>query len=413
VPSDLSLVALFSIATAVALVARRLEVPYTVSLVLAGLVLGPTHLVTPPRLGQEMLYSLFLPGLLFEASYHLAPEELKSTKTRVVALAVPGVVVGMLLTAGMLAVAGRTVGGEPLPFRYALVFAAIVAATDPIAVVALFKELGAPRALSVLIEAESLLNDGTAIVLFSVVMAMVTGGEASWVGGAGFFFRVVAIGVAVGLAFGAAVSLVMKRLDDPMLEITLTTIAAYGSFAVAEHVHGSGVLATVTAGVICGGYAARVAMTERSRQAVAGFWEYVAFALNSVVFLLVGFTVDARALLAHWDVIAIAFVVSVVARAAVVYLVSFVLRRTRERMPWSWSAVLTWGGLRGSLSMVLALALPGSFPHRESIVTMTFGVVILSLFVQGLSIARLLRWLGIQDTETASGASAGDIGPAQ
>ena len=394
-PSDLWLIALFTIATGVAIIAKKLRVPYTVSLVLAGLVLGPTHLVTPPDLGQGLLYSIFLPGLLFEASYHIAPEDLRTTKTSIVALAVPGVVVGMLLTAGMLALAGRTVAGEALPFQYALVFAAIVAATDPIAVVALFKEIGAPRRLGVLVEGESLLNDGTAIVLFSVVMAVVGGGEASWASGSLFFLRVVGVGVAVGAVFGLAASFVMKRVEDVRIEITLTTIAAYGSFAVAEHVHGSGVLATVTAGLICGGYAARVAMTEASRHAVAGFWEYVAFALNSLVFLLVGFTVDARALIAHWDVIAIAFVVSTVARAIVVYFVSFALRRTRESIPWSWAAVITWGGLRGALSMVLALALPKAFPHRESIIAMTFGVVILSLFVQGLSVTRLLRWLRI------------------
>ena len=395
-PTDLWFIALFTIATAVALAARRLEIPYTVALVFAGLVLGATHLFHPPELGEKLLYQLFLPGLLFEAAYHLPPDELRTSKARTVALAVPGVVIGMLITAALLAATDHA-GLPALPFRYGLVFAAIVSATDPIAVVALFKDLGAPRGLRVLVEAESLLNDGTAIVLFSVVTAIVTGGNASWLGAASFFVRVVAVGIAVGAGLGVAAVFVMKRADDARLEITVTTIAAYGSFALAERGHGSGVLATVTAGLVCAACSSRGATSEGSPGPVSAFWEYVAFALNSLVFLLVGFTVHVPLLLARWRLVLIAFVVSLLARAAIVVLVSLALRRTREHIPWTWSAVVTWGGLRGALSMVLALGLPPDFPHREDIVAMTFGVVLLSLFVQGLSITPLLRWLRLAE----------------
>lgn len=391
----LNIVVLFSIATAVALAARFLKLPYTVALVVAGLALGPTHLVRPPALTQELLYSLFLPGLLFEAAYHLKFAEFRRSKVRLLSLAIPGVVVGMLVTAALLVASSRFGFGAALGFGYSLVFAAIVAATDPIAVVALFKEVGAPRGLTVLVEGESLLNDGTAVVLFALVLAVVGGGESSVFGAGLFFARVVLVGIGVGAALGLGTAWIMKRLDDPMLEITLTVIAAYGSFAVAEHFHGSGVLATVSAGMLCGSYAANVAMTPETEGAVTGFWQYVAFALNSIVFLLMAFSVQVRTLVANWQAIVIAYLVSLVARAAVVGLVSLALRPTREHVPWSWSAILTWGGLRGALSMVLALGLPEAFPHREAIVAMTTGVVILSILFQGLTISRTLRWFGV------------------
>jgi len=390
----LAVVILFSVATAVALAARRVNVPYTVALVIAGLALGPTRWIEPPALGQDLLYSLFLPGLLFEAAYHLKFGELRQSPLRLLLLAVPGVVVGAVVTAGLLVAGGERVATDALPFRYAMVFGAIVAATDPIAVVALFKALGAPRALVVLVEGESLLNDGSAVVLVSVLMMVVGGsGGATWSTAAAMFLRVVSLGVAVGAGFGLASSLLMKRVDDPMIEITITLIAAYGSFTLAERLHGSGVLATVTAGVFTGSYAAEMAMSPATKSAVVAFWAYVAFALNSIVFLLVGFSVSLRGLLVAWRPILIAYLASLVARALLVSVVALLLHRTRERIPWSWGALISWGGLRGALSMVLALSLPPPFPYRDLIVTMTFGVVLLSLLVQGLSIARLVRLL--------------------
>jgi CPA1 family monovalent cation:H+ antiporter len=180
-----------------------------------------------------------------------------------------------------------------------------------------------------------------------------------------------------------------------MIEITLTTIAAYGSFIIAEHFHLSGVIATVAAGMLCGNYGARTGMSPSTRIAVESFWEYVAFALNSIVFLLIGFEVHLSALLLSWKMILVAYMAVTLGRAALIYAVTWLLRRTRETLPWSWSAVLTWGGLRGGLSMVLVLALPRDFPHRDLLVTMTFGVVLISILLQGLSMGPLLRKLGL------------------
>ncbi|MDO9015282.1 MAG: sodium:proton antiporter [Deltaproteobacteria bacterium] len=393
---ELIFVALFLVATAVALVARALRMPYTVALVVTGLTLGATRVLSPPHLTQELLYAVFLPGLVFEAAFHLDFKKFWANKLAIHALAVPGLIVAISLTALILVpVANSLHFVEGFTFAHGLVFAALLAATDPIAVVGLFKSLGAPRRLMVLVEGESLLNDGTAVVVFSLVLAFAGGRSLSAAEVGLTFVRTVGGGLLVGAAIGYATSKATQRIEDAMIEITLTTIAAYGSFAVAERLHLSGVIATVAAGMLCGNYGARTGMSPSTRLAVESFWEYVAFALNSVVFLLIGFEVRLGALLHAWKPVLVAFVAVTAARAVVVSLVGLALRGTRERFPASWVAVLTWGGLRGGLSMVLALALPRELAHRELIVTMTFGVVVLSILGQGLTMAPLLRRLGL------------------
>jgi monovalent cation:H+ antiporter, CPA1 family len=391
---ELVFVALFLVATAVALVARALRTPYTVALVVTGLALGATRMLHAPHLTRELLYAVFLPGLVFEAAFHLDFKKFWANKLAITALAVPGLLVAISLTAVILVPAVNALGlGEPFTVAQALVFAALIAATDPIAVVGLFKSLGAPKRLVVLVEGESLLNDGTAVVVFSLVLAYVTGTHLTPAEAALSFVRTVGGGLLVGAAVGYATSKATHLIEDAMIEITLTTIAAYGSFALAERLHLSGVIATVVAGMLCGNYGARSGMSPSTRLAVESFWEYVAFALNSVVFLLIGFEVRVSALLHAWRPVLLAFLAVVVARAVVVSLVGLALGRTRERFPAAWVAVITWGGLRGGLSMVLALALPRTLAHRDVLVTMTFGVVVLSILGQGLTMAPLLRRL--------------------
>ena len=387
---------LFVVATTVAIAARRWRIPYTVALVLAGLLLGSLHVLDPPHLTKRLLFAIFLPGLLFEAAYHTSWKQFWSNRTAIFSLAVPGVVAAIALTTVILAPLGEALRfGGGFDWRLALVFGAIIAATDPIAVVALFKSLGAPKRLGTLVEGESLLNDGTSIVFFTLILGFIAGETVSARALAGDFVRVVGLGALIGAAVGMAVSQVIRRLDDPMIEITLTTIAAYGAFVTAEQFHDSGVIATVVAGMICGNYAARTGMSPSTRVAVETFWEYVAFALNSIVFLLIGFEVKVGALLASWLPIVAAFLVVTFGRAIVIAVASGLLGLTRDRLPRSWSVVMAWGGLRGGLSMVLALSLPADFPQRDLLVTITFGVVIMSILGQGLTMAPLLRWLGV------------------
>jgi CPA1 family monovalent cation:H+ antiporter len=393
---ELAFVLIFSVATAVAIAARYFKFPYTVALVMAGLMLGAVDAFEPPHLTKELLFAIILPGLLFEAAFHVEFRKFWTNKLTIHAMAIPGVAASGALTALILAPVVQGLDFvQDFGFIHAMVFAAVIVSTDPIAVVGLFKALGAPKRLAILVEGESLLNDGTAVVLFTLVVAVAMGGQFTVAGATLNFIKVAGMGAIIGGVMGFAISQIIQRVDDAMVEITLTVIAAYGSFVIAEHFHFSGVIATVVAGMLCGNWVAHTGMSPTTRVAVASFWEYLAFALNSVVFLLIGLEVKADSLLASWKPILVAYVAVLAGRAVVVYGVSALLRLTSERVPWRWSAVLTWSGLRGAISMVLVLGLPASFPHRELLVNMTFGVVVLSIIVQGLSMAPFLRWLGI------------------
>jgi monovalent cation:H+ antiporter, CPA1 family len=393
---ETSFILLFSVATAVAIAVRRLRIPYTVALVIVGLILGSVHALQAPHLTKDLLFALILPGLVFEAAFNLDVKEFSRNRLAIGSLAVPGVIVAIALTAVIVVPVLDGFGiDDDFDWRYGLVFGALIAATDPIAVVALFKRLHVPHRLSVLVEAESLLNDGTAVVFFTLILAFVGGAAASFGSLIGQFAFIVGGGAVAGAVLGIAATQITRRIDEPVIEITLTVIAAYGSFVLAEQFHCSGVIATVVAGMLCGSYGRRVGMSPTTRLAVETFWQYAAFALNSIVFLLIGFEVEFSALLSSWREIVVAYVAALIARAGVVAAVTTALRMTGETLPRGWNAVLTWGGLRGALSMVLALALPAEFPHRQQLITMTFGVVLVSLLVQGLSMSWLLRRLGL------------------
>lgn len=387
---------MFVIASAVAIGARRLHIPYTVALVPVGLGLSALQVLHPPQLTRDMLFLVFLPGLIFEAAFHIDFEDLWRDRAAVIALAIPGVMLSIVLTAGLLVFAGKEIHYlANIGWALALVFGAAVAATDPIAVVALFTELGAPRRLTLLIEGESLLNDGTSIVFFSLILSLVMGATASPGGLLVDFGRVVGGGLFVGIAVGLLTTTVVRQIDDAMVEVMLLTVAAYGSFLIAEQMGVSGVISTVAAGLICGNYGARTAMSPSTRLAVLTFWDYLGFALNSLVFLLMGFEIRIDTLLSAWPIIVVAYVAVTVARSVVIFGISGVLQLRHTRIPRPWSWVLVWGGLRGALSMVLALSLPAQLPLRELIVNMVFGVVLLSILVQGLSMTLLARRLGV------------------
>lgn len=387
---------LFLVATAVAIAVRRLYVPYTVALVLAGLVLGGLHLFPAPHLTQDLLYSIFLPGLLFEAAFHIEFEEFWRNRIAISALAVPGVIASTLLVALMLTSFGHLLQVLPgFGWHEALVFGALISATDPIAVVSLFRSLGAPRRLTTLLDSESLLNDGTSIVFYTLSLGVAVGSAVSAGAIVAQFVIIVGLGALIGAGIGAVASMVMRRVNDPMIEITLTTLAAYGSFVSAQTLHSSGVIATVTAGMICGNIGCRSAMSASTRVTANSFWEYIAFALNSIVFLLIGFSVRLSLLVTYWLPIVLAYLAVTASRALVVSSSCALLAPTRERFPWRWSPVLTWGGLRGALPMVLALSLPEGFAFRQAIVAMTFGVAVLSILVQGTTTSALIRRLGL------------------
>ena len=394
-----AIILLYCVASVVAIVTQRLRIPYTAALLLVGVGIGALHLVQLPHLTQELLFAIFLPGLLFEAAYHIELRELRENSWAIALLAVPGVVAAIALTAAFLMLGATVVGGSAaVGWTTALVFGGVISATDPVAVTALFREVAAPRRLHVLVESESLLNDGTSIVFLTLLLSYFAG-EAPNAGALVLgFVRIAFGGAAIGLIIGWGISHIRTRLDDAAIEITLTTIAAYGSFALAEHFHCSGVIATVVAGVVCGNSGRHLTSLASTRTAVDSFWEWLAFALNSAVFLLLGAELTTSVIIQEWPLILIGALAVLGARAIVVSGATMLLAKTRERIPFAWSAVMVWGGLRGALSLVLALALPQNSGNRSLIVALTAGTVMLSLLGQGMSMPILLRKLGVAGT---------------
>lgn len=264
VASETAFILLFVVATAVAIVARRLHLPYTVALVLAGLALGALELFPAPQLTKSLLFSVFLPGLVFEAALHINWREFRQSSLTILALAVPGVIASIALVTFILTPLVIALGLAPgFSWKEALVFGALISATNPVAVVALFRNMGAPRRLTLLLDGESLLNDGTAIVFFTLSLSLFNGGGTSASAMVTQFLSIVGAGAIIGAVVGGAASLVMRHIDDPMIEITLTTIAAYGAFVTGEALHSSGVIATVAAA--CLGFGERTGGTDRVR----------------------------------------------------------------------------------------------------------------------------------------------------
>lgn len=403
---EIQVLVLLLIASVVGMFARRLKLPYTLALVVAGLALGFMQLdaLHGVELNADLLMLLFLPPLLFEATLHINLREFRSDFPAVITLAGPGVMLAVGLTAAMVYGALSLTGLAPdFGWPHALLFAAVIAATDPVSVLALFKELGVGRRLYMLVEGESLLNDGVAVVIFLIICAVfgLTGADpltgASEIAAYGLktFVWMAGVGVGLGLMIGTAAAVASRQIDDHLIEITLTTLVAYGSFLLAEELHASGVLSTVAAGMTVGSVGRSYGMSASTRVAVEDFWEYMAFLANSFIFLLVGLQLEPGLLLKSAPAIAVAFVCIILARAAVVYSLVPLTGRFVQNIPLSWRHVMAWGGLRGSLSMVLILTLPATFPGRATLVALVFGVVACSLFIQGLTVGKLVEKLGL------------------
>jgi len=382
------IIELLLIASLVAIVVRRLHIPYTVALVVVGLLLTAQSNVRF-ELTPELILALFVPPLVFEAAFHLKLSELRQNLATILVLAVPGVILTTLIVAGMLTF------GTSLSLPVALVFGALIAATDPVAVVALFRLLGVPKRLSVLVEGESLLNDGTALVLFNLMLAVALTGKFNLFSSLVEFVQVAVGGIVVGLVLGWAISRLIARIDDYLIEITLTTVLAYGTYLVAEQLHFSGVLAVVAAGLITGSLGPQ-GMSPTTRIVLYNFWEYITFLVNSLVFLLIGLDVDIRALLGAWQPILWAIGAVLIARAVVVYGLGWITGKLTEPISMRWRHVQAWGGLRGALSLALVLSLPAAFgSDRFLLRTMAFGVALFTLLIQATTMRTLIRRLGI------------------
>ncbi len=381
-------IGLLLVVALVAVAVRRLRIPYTVTLVLVGLLITvrqPLAIDVTPNL----ILALFVPPLVFEAGFHLNLREVRHNLPGIVLLAVPGVIVTTLVVGGVVA------WGTALSLPVALIFGALISATDPVAVVALFRALNAPKRLAILVEGESLLNDGTAIVLFSLVLAVALTGRFDPAAGVLDFVGVAAGGTLVGVVLGWRTSRLIARIDDYLVETTLTTVLAFGSYLVADQLHFSGVLAVVAAGLINGNLGPQ-GMSPTTRIVLFNFWEYVAFLANSFVFLLIGLQVSLPSLLSAWQSVLWAIAAVLVARVLVVYALGWVANRISEPVPLRWQHVIMWGGLRGAISLALVLSLPAALGADRGLVReMAFGVVLFTLLVQGTTMSPLLRRLKI------------------
>lgn len=393
--TEIQIVQILLLATLVAVVTRRINIPYTVALVLAGLgvaLYGRLRVEMTP----ELVLAVFLPPLIFEAAFHIQYRDLRDDLAAILTMAVPGVLLSTSLIGGLLYLTGA------LALEPALLFGALISATDPVAVIATFRIAGAPKRLTTLVEGESLFNDGTAIVVFGIMLALAQGGTFSLADGLARFVRVAAGGVAVGLALGMVAAYIIRRIDDYLIEITVTTALAYGSYLLAEDFHVSGVLAVVMAGLVNGNLGS-AGMSPSTRIVLFNFWEYIAFVSNSFIFLLIGMNVEMSELRAYLVPVLIAVAVIVVVRAVVVYGLGLLTRLYRSGISFDYLHIMWWGGLRGAVSLALALSIPVQIGARRPLLAMTFGVVLFTLLAQATTVSGLLNRLGLA---AGSGRSA-------
>jgi CPA1 family monovalent cation:H+ antiporter len=395
--SDLSQLGLLLFVSAlVAMLSRRLRLPYTVGLVLAGMALYFSHVYLKWHLSRELIFSGFLPPLVFEAALFIPWDELRRDLP----------VVGLLATLGVALAAGVTAIGMHYGLDWdwasAIVFGVLIAATDPVSVIATFKQTTVPGRLRLLIEAESLLNDGTAAVAFVAVLSVVTGGHQDLWSVTGDLIATTVGAVLVGGATATALMLLAGRTPDYLVELTFTTLAAYGSFLIAEHFHLSGVLATLTAGLVVGNFRASGLITQEGRYALQPFWEYAAFVANSLIFLLIGAQEAQQHFKDLWAPVVAAIILVTLGRAIAIYPLCGVFAGSRLKVALRQQHVLFWGGLRGALALALALALPDNLPRHDDVITLTFAVVAFSIFVQGLTVTPLLRRLGLIEPPNAA-----------
>ncbi|HEY9715368.1 MAG TPA: Na+/H+ antiporter [Chroococcales cyanobacterium] len=394
-----TLLTLLLIASATAICTKWIKIPYAVALVTAGLCIGLFKVLPPVQMTPDLVLVIFLPALLFECAWSLDLDILRKNWRAICALATVGVVVCMFGVAVILHCLGS------MNYTTAMLFGAMIAATDPVSVIALCRRLGVDHRLTMILEGESLFNDGTAVVLFKIVLAVVLAGTAFSPVKCAFDFVFTVLGGAVfGAGVGFATSKITSAFDDHLLETMITAVVAYGTYLAADQLHLSTVIAVVAAGIVVGNYGAKQGMSATTRFAVDSFWEFAAFLCNSLLFLLIGLQVQIPLLMKHKSQIGLGILAVVIARIIVVYGICPCVSTRTLPIPIKWQHFLFWGGLRGALVMALALSLPLSFPDREGIINMTFGVVLFTLLIPGLTIEPLARVLGIRAEGTSNSA---------
>ncbi|MCB8977883.1 MAG: Na+/H+ antiporter [Ardenticatenaceae bacterium] len=402
VRAELSLMVLLFIAAMVAIVVRRIRLPYTVALVLVGLVLSFFPNFLDLSVSSDLILAILVPPLVFEATLHIPWRQLKKDLMPVMLLAVGGTLVGTFLVGGLVA------QFLSISWAAALAFGALISATDPVAVIAFFRSLGVSKRLTILVEGESLFNDGVAIVIFSLALAAGTQAEAFGLGDALLEFFIVGVGgLSVGLVMGYVVSyIILKNVDDHLIETATTVALAFGSFVVAESfgdlvgvegLHFSGILAVVAAGLMVGNLGFQNT-SPTTKLTLDNFWEFLSFVVNSLVFLLIGLEIELSQLRPNIIPIIVAVVAIILSRGLIIYAFGWIYGRfhPQNRIPLPYQHVMYWGGLRGAISLALALSIENAVFGAEvalELRVMTFGVVLFTLLFQGMTIERIIQRL--------------------
>lgn len=390
----LFLILLGAAATALRLVSRTTPtVPYPVLLAVGGVMIGLVSGVRLPAVSPDLILLAFVPGLVFEASLQLDLGELWRRVVPVSLLAT----VGVFLT--VISIGALAHLGLGLDWASGFLLGSIVAATDPIAVVTLLRQVGAPRGLEAILDGESLFNDGTGVAVFAAVLGTILSGHPSFLDASFRFVFVTAAGVAIGLAVGTLGVMVLRLVMDAELEILLTLVVAYGSYLGADLIHASGVVSVVTAGIVVARYGSQTHRLKGTQ--LLGFWNLLAFVLNAILFLMVGIALPAQSLAAVAGLALGAYVIMFAARAIPVYTLLGLADFRGSSIPWSWRHMTFWGGLRGALSVALALSV-ASYPQvNRSVSVIAYGMVVLSLVVQGGLLLPVADLLSLRHAEDA------------
>lgn len=409
---------LFSAITSV--ISEKIRIPFTLLLVLIGVGiffgistaenLFPAFFASEnffaeflPFLGNfhlspEIVFYLFLPTLIFESAFHLRFSEVRQNLASISLLAI----VSLLISAGIIAAGLHLL--FHLPPLIAFLFGVIISATDPVAVLALFKEIGAPKRLRTIIEGESLFNDGTSLVLFKIITGIlfsfaIIPGSTLVSGVENFFITVfggVLFGIFTGVLFSESIGYVR---NNPNVEMTLALILAHFTFLLAEHLGLSGIIATVAAGIVLGNYG-RHKISPSVLDTMHDFWDHIAYIVNSLIFLLIGIAIATSAKFEFWlpslaaiGLVIIARFISIIPVLSCLNLFS----KKQNKIPFSWQIIISHGGLRGALAVVMILLLPREFEYRQLFETMTVSVIIFFFLTNATTIGWLLRKFGLMD----------------
>ncbi|HIK04886.1 MAG TPA: sodium:proton antiporter [Trichormus sp. M33_DOE_039] len=377
---------LLLIATCVALLSRRLRVPYVTGLVLAGLPI--TELLSRPiGLEPSLVLNLFLPILIFEAGINTDVSRLRSTFKPIALLAVPGAVLSSAIIAVILKL-GLGLGWIP-----ALLVGVILANTDTVSMIAVFKEIPVPSRLSTIVEGETLFNDAAALVSFNLILQVYSTGSLTLLEGIQQLLFISLGGCIVGLVLGYLSIPVFSRLDDPLSSLLLTVAVALGTFQVGQFIGVSGAVAVVVAGLIFGNIGIARHTSASSRITLLSFWEYASFTVNTFIFLLIGLEINLVDLWKTLPAVLLAVLAYQAGRLLTVYPLLATVRWFDRPIPLRWQHLLFLGNIKGSLSMALALSLPTTLPGREFLIILVFGSVFVSLVGQGLSLPWLVKRL--------------------